>query len=495
MDFILRLALVATTATAYTREGPLYELTSANFDQFLSEYRNDLRVILFYSPFILPTTTSYSTEYFSAAHSLSDQIRFAKINIHNESNSEIKKRFSKQKIPFILYCRGVTDKCEEYKDEITTNKLKNFFKSKVYELKVLSNYENLPEIEKRFENSAVVLGVFEEFSGEKHQLFINFTYHFIGEYQFFIVKDDGQFARRFGLNGDSIAVVYGDNLKTAFYPAHWVLSNYKSEQDIKRFLEWTLHPLVAFMDYLTIKNFNSAQVPLGVLYLNTEKYSSNIPFFVQKLTENSKNKIASLYEPKKYQLTLANIKDFHYELSNLGLSGVDMVFLLHFQGKVYKVDKPCFYDSEVFIDDCFTTFYTQFDLQELPEYLKSDPVPSINYDKGVRVAVAHNFLSLIENKDSIHAVYVYTPSQKDYRKKLSTVESMTNHYKKDYRIDFIKINADTNTVPNEFQVSDKGRLFIVSKKHKKFVELKTDWDYMKIHGFINTHLESKKTDL
>lgn len=486
--FLFILSLVSISS-GYIREGPLYELFSSNYDQFLQEFKGNLRVILFYGQHF-GQGRSPSAEYFSLGKSFPDKsTRFAKVNTNNSTNSELIKKFSKRSPPLVVYCLANTDKCIEYKLELTSKSMQNFFIDIVEGVVVFSSVEEFDLImndKLRFDR--ICLGVFEEFSGNGYQEFINYTYANANRFRFALAKDNGEWSHLFKLNKDAIVVVSGDGIRNQWVSRYVALENFKGYEEIDKFMDWASHP---FLTFLNLKNFfavDSSNVPLAVVYLDVDSYALGLEGIVSGFVEVFREKVVGLYEPKKMQLAIANVNEFRNELAGLALNQDDMVFVLYFKGKVYTLGKSCFYDNGVFISSCFSEFLESFEKSTLTPYYKSDPLPVYNYENGIKVLVTSSLLPLLESHETYHVIFTYN-SKQNYQKSLEVFEAVSQAYLHNYHFDFSKINTLSNSLPSSFSLKPESGLYLSTRS--SIIHYSGRFEVEKISNFLEEHLRRK----
>ena len=489
MEKLLLILSLVFVSSGYIREGPLYELFSSNYDQFLQEFKGNLRVILFYGQHF-GQGRSPSSEYFSLGKSFPDKsTRFAKVNTNNSTSSELMKKFSKRSPPLVVYCLANTEKCIEYKLELTAKSMSNFFIDIVEGVVVLNTTQELDLVmndKLRFDR--ICVGVFEEWSGTGYQEFINYTYSNANRFRFALAKDNGEWSHLFKLNKDAIVVVSGDGIRNQWASRYVALESFKGYEEIDKFMDWASHP---FLTYVTLKNFqaiDSSNVPLAVIYLDVESYAGAVEGIVNGFVEVFKEKMVGLSEPKKMQLAIANIYEFRNDLASLALNQNDMVFVLYFKGKIYTLGKSCFFDSGVFISSCFTEFLESFEKSTLTPYYKSDPLPVYNYENGIKVLVTSSLISLLESHETYHFIFTYN-SKQNYQKFLDVYESVSQSYLHNYHVDFSKINTLSNSLPSSFSSKPESGLYLSTKN--SLIHYSGRFEADKISSFLEDHLRKK----
>ncbi|OMJ76051.1 hypothetical protein SteCoe_24688 [Stentor coeruleus] len=485
--------LLIVPSLAYIREGPLYELTDNDYSSFLEEFKSELRVVLHYLPFS-GSGKSMTSDYFQASKELTNlPIKMSKIDMSNGKNLKTREKLKNQSFPYIIYCLAHTDICRNYTQEITRATMINSFTDKIHNFINFYDIEDYNKyIEEKNQFNGLILGIFEKFEGKKFDLFQNYAKTVMDKYKFALLKDEGEWTYKFDLKSDSIVVAKGKLLNHSLTSNYFVLNKFTSNEDISKFVNETYHPFLSFVDQETLKNLKNPIIPFGYFFIDINVYKDKIPYFVDKFIVNSQKYLSAPWDERKYQWAVADTKEFKPFLQTLSLQNEELFMLLEYKGDYYKISQESIYENNEFKDNCLEDFYNKFEVQKYPKYHKTDPVPKINYEKGVRVAVGSNFEEIIENKDRIHAVFVYDSSTiQTHKSKLESLESLAENYKTNYKIEFVKIDAKNNYVPPRYEISSIPKLFFAIKKKMVPHEFEGIWDIKRITEKIEKLLEPK----
>lgn len=469
----LPILLSIVTCFAYIKEGQIYELTSSDYDLFFSEFQSELRAILFYSPF-LNSVKSSTIQYFLAGKELQGlNIKLAKIDISHQNTAEIIERYPGIQHMHIKYCLAHTTQCKDYTDGLDKASIVKSLKSKLYTYKSFNDIEDFEDyISKENTFEGAIIGVFEEFSGEKYNLFIDYAKRYMDLYKFALIKDEGEWTYRFNLTSESIVIAKGKDLHSSFYDPYYVLSTFNSSGEIENFVNSTFHPFVTYVSPLNIKLLSDGPVPLGVLYVNFNKYYSKINYFVEKIVEYSQRYVNKTWSERKYQFAVADTKDFTQFLNHMGLTD-DLFILFKSDTNYYKISEEAFFDYNAFKPSGLYSFYKLFEQQQYPRYYKSAPAPKNFFENGIKIAVASTYRSLIEYKEIIHGIFVFESTNTEaYHNRVKIIEEIAEHYKNSYKIEFVKIDSSLNTLPENLYVYEGGSLFfaIKNKNHPEYYD-------------------------
>lgn len=462
MVFIF-LALLIIQCLGFIQEKYLFVLSDKDYDSFIETFNDDLRVILFYSPFSSPT--HHISEFFQASKELaSTKNRLAKVDI--TKSPDLQTKFQIRKFPHIQYCLAKTNICKEYREGLSKTELISAIKQKMYNFESFYDLEDFDEyLTKKNQFDGIILGVFSKFAGEKYEAFLDFAKDFMDVYKFGLIRDEGEWTFKFNLTTDSVVLAKGKWLHSSEYPNYHVLSAFKSFEDVANFVSESFHPYISYITQLTEGSLKNPEVPFGVFYIDFKKYYSEIPNFVEKFTHFSRTYTGAQFKERKFQWAIADTHEFKEKLIKLGLGDEELFMLLEFKKNLYKINQEDIIENGNFKDNCMYNFYTQYNTRKYPYYYNSQPLPQAKYENGIRVAVGSNILNLVENKDIVQAVFVYDSNfPQFYEENLKILEKVAKHYKSNFKIEFIKIDENLNYVPEFYSIMQYSKLFFAEDR-------------------------------
>ncbi|CAG9310141.1 unnamed protein product [Blepharisma stoltei] len=131
MKFLVILGLLVLTYS-FIKEKEVYDLMGPSIDDFQAKFRNETRVLAFYSP-VNKKIKEFLTHYSEAAKKFMNDktpVRLGKIDITNPSNKEYVKKYNIQSTPSIIYFLEDSDELRVYKDGKTYDDYIEVFTSK-----------------------------------------------------------------------------------------------------------------------------------------------------------------------------------------------------------------------------------------------------------------------------------------------------------------------------------------------------------------------------
>lgn len=219
---------------AYIKEGDLYELVGEKILEFGTDFHDQLRVINLYAPLSSEYTKS-SSAYFFAAKELAKEhknIKLAKIDITNPKNRDFIPQLKIDRYPGIVYYPAELDDYYTYLGPKTQLDFITAFEEKAWPMR---EFQDTTELDKYLLSQiglhGLLLGVFQEFEGEKYEFFRNFAKKNIHRYRFGIVKDKGEWFDKFGIDQEAILIIRAQLLMTP--KDQGALANYKFEDYAK----------------------------------------------------------------------------------------------------------------------------------------------------------------------------------------------------------------------------------------------------------------------
>ena len=461
----LFLLILVCGCFGYIKEGNTFLLIGNQYNSFLQEFRDNLRVVLLYEPFINSKKTA-TTEFFMASKQLvNTTIKLGKVDLADPRNKDIRQNFSKEP-PHIFYCLAYTDNCKDYQESFDRKSFVTGFQDKIHSFESFHDIDDFDTyLSEKNKFDGIILGVFEDFKGEKYEAFLNFSKNFMDVYKFGLIKDEGEWAYKFDLKTDSIVIAKGKFLHNTLFPYYKSFSDFKNTTEIEDFVNKNYHPYLSYAVPHKLNRIKQNEVPFGMFFINFEKFYDKVPYFVEKFVYFSKFYAEADWEERKYQWAITNTKDYSLYIQDLGLENEDILMILEYKGKYYKIDQENIFKNNEFQENCLYNFFTKYEQQSYPEYFKTAAEPKENYENNVRIAVRSNFFKILAIKYITHAVFVYDSSKpNDYLWKLKQFEEVSAYYITNFRIDFIKIDALKNHLPGTYKNAQLPAVFFINGK-------------------------------
>ena len=482
--------ILFSQCSAYIKEGNTYELIGEEHSAFLKDFRDELRVILFFSR--AQMTGNFNSDFFQVSKEfIGKDIKFGKIDIVYHKNNDIKHIFP-HTVPHIMYCLAKTDTCHKYKGSYSKSKLADSLKNKLYHFETFQDIDEFDYyINEKNKLNGIILGIFENFSSKKYEFFLEFAQNNMDKYKFAIIKDEGEWTFKFNLTAESVVVAKGKFLQSSIQ----ICSHFSTASEIEKFVNNTYHPYISYITEESYHLLKKSNAPFGIFYINFNYYFEKIPYLIEKFNFHSQKYITRDATERKYQWAIADTNEFTKNLTELGLQDENLFILIELNQDYYKIDEESLLINDEFNPNCLENFYNRFEHNRYPIYRKSQPLPRINFENRVRVAVGITLERIIENKDIIHAVFVYDSRKPtEYQEKLKLIEQAADEYRSNFIIEFIKIDSHYNYIPINYRTGKSADLFFATTRKlspSKFLE---SW---KLDSLIEKieHLISKKTEL
>lgn len=224
---------------------------------------------------------------------------------------------------------------------------------------------------------------------------------------------------------------------------------------LEKFISQNYHGLVG---HRTQDNHQLFPVPVAIAYYNVD-YVKNT-----KGTNYWRNRILKVAQSFKGKFTFAisNKNDFAGEMDEFGLdskSEKPVVSARDSKSRKFRMtDEFSPENLEKFLNDVLDG--------TLKPHLKSEALPESN-DGPVKVAVAENFDSLVNQADKDTLIEFYAPWCGHCKKLAPTFEELGKELEDETEVQIVKMDATANDVPPTFQVQGFPTLFWVSKEDKE----------------------------
>ncbi len=251
----------------------------------------------------------------------------------------------------------------------------------------------------------------------------------------------------------SIVLRRPNHLHTKLEPSEVTYEGKVAKSDITDWINSNYHGLVG---HRTVDNMKDFVEPVVIAFYSVD-YVKNV-----KGTNYWRNRIMKVAkENDDFKFAVSNKDDFLQEAQEYGLSAVSAdkpEIVIRSNGKKYVM-------SEEFSVDTFRDFLVKFNKGELEPYLKSEAIPEDNDSNAVKVAVAKNFDSLVQESKKDVLIEFYAPWC-GHCKKLSPVYDELGQKLADEDVEIVKMDATANDVPSPFDVRGFPTLYWLPAKSK-----------------------------
>jgi len=409
----LFLALLLAPVFGYIKEGEIFELVGDDLDNFLSEFKNEVRVINLYAPFSFECK-KFSSTYFKAAKELAKAqlpAKLAKLDLTNPQNKFAQERYRLTGMPNLVYYMPNREDVNTYNGLKTEEHLIASIKEKA---KLVHEFFEVEELDKFLEKTkpleGMILGVFEEFTGEKYQLFEEFARNNTEKYLFGKVKDQGEWSSKFNLDSpNKILILYPEALLTPKEPQKEVLSSFSSVGEIQTFVEKNYYSQITWVGLENLKYLTHPKRPIVLLLMKTDSKSflDRVKKHVEELYPAVKKDFRKNLDERKFLFALGDIKEFESELQKHELKAENLILLIKVERDVYVLQEEDLVDDGKISESQVKDFLKKFNERSIDPYLKSQKPPKNKYENGVKVVVSQTIRKDILKTDFSEVLLVY----------------------------------------------------------------------------------------
>jgi len=259
---------------------------------------------------------------------------------------------------------------------------------------------------------------------------------------------------------DEIVLFRPKRLHSMFEPKLVKFSDSESAFKIKSFVKENANGLCGVR---TSANNDQFKKPLIVAYYDVD-YVKNV-----KGTNYWRNRVMKVAkkltvdEGLDVYFAVSSKDDFHQELDEYGLASAsgDKPVVAARNDKDQK-----FVMSAAFDLTTFEAFVRDLLAGKLEPHLKSEPLPADGNAGALKVAVAKNFDSLVNDADRDVLIEFYAPWCGHCKTLAPKYEELAEKLKDEPGVTIVKMDATANDVPSNYQVSGFPTLFFAPKGSK-----------------------------
>lgn len=492
------LLLLVIRCLGYSRELDVYSLEGDSIREFQAEFKGHLRVFCFYSPYAADSK-EFVPKYKQAASALKfDEIpvKLAMIDISKPDNKDFSLNHNVIGYPALVYYLAWTDIPHLYLGNKEITPMINAFKGKIYRFNDFSTEEELENYMKTHRKvQGLVLGVFQEFSGENYELFIDFAKHNCDKYQFGRVKGEN-WAQKYGLDTEGITLLRPSLLLTSYDSPFVSASKFANKSDFEEFIKREIHSNITWLTPDNKDEFLNTGKSLVVFYLNADPklHTSQIKYYLNRYAENTNKHFNS----QKFTFCIADKETFVDDLEAAFLNTEKLLIVVYKDNQKYVLKEGDLMTSDnAFKAAKIAEFLEQYEQGKLTKYVRSETIHNKRTDKGVRYAVGDTFEDDVQKSSKNQLVYIYSKLNKKSVELLNTIEQVAEYFKNDSNFEIVKIDGSLNELPEIYEVLSYPTIYFSSKIRKELPVKYSSYDIsrQKLIEFINPAEKKKKTEL
>jgi len=487
-------------AFAYIKEGELYELIGPSIEDFQKEFHGELRVICFYVPFS-QEYTRFSSAYFHAAKELAKQklpLKLAKIDATNPKNAEYIKKYEVGGYPAIVYFPAEIDEFYHYAGDRRKEAFIASFKEKTLKLREFADTDAFDKYMTENGLHGLVLGVFQEFSGSKYEVFRETAKNLVHLYPFAVVKDKGEWFAKFDISEEGILILRPQFLIGPKDNA--AIANHKLENSttIEEWVKLNYHPHISYLTKETKASFSQSQAPFVMFLFNLDPTQPEvIKQNLMDFHESANPYYNANFKDRRFLFVLADKKEFNKGLEPIDLDKDKAIILTVMRDNRFVLrEYEIFNDNGKFLKLNVDAYIKGLETNSLIPYVKSETT-DVKSENGIKILIANEFEDKVVNTEINQIIFTYSKHDRLSQPTLQILEDVAFHYKDDHNLEFLKIDADLNELKGEYNKPHLPNIFIVHKENKRvpnrFVEAEITKE--KLIKFIEDEFTPKKEDL
>lgn len=454
MAFFLFLTL--SLASAYIKEGAIYELRGDEFYTFTSEFRDKIRIINFYI-FSITGKQEFNSVYFQTAkkaQNMSLPIVFGKVEKNNAMNSKPVLEFQVSAVPHTIYYLANSDIPYLYTGPRTQEGLLNFMSNKHYKMHAFSSVEELKQdLMGKFYLKGLLLGVFNKNDVEIQEKFIRMSYDMPHVYEFGLMEYSEELGKEVNITGSALVACRGPGLISFQDDYYKSISNF-TDLNITEWTRTHYHPHITYQTKDREK-FLYTEAPLVTLLLDINNQELR-ERFIDKLTYWSKHLFIDDRDKQKYTWAIADKNEYMDELKADGLDKEYMLYVIKHQGKKYVVNEDVFYGNGGWTEVGIRRFYNQYSMGAAKPFKKVENIQKTT-ENGVSIATEDNFNVKVIKSRNEQLIYVHSGEEK-YKKEIEALVGKG--------IEVVKINKATNKIDEKYENKD-GEYVMFAQMFKK----------------------------
>ncbi|CAG9312487.1 unnamed protein product [Blepharisma stoltei] len=482
---------------AYTKEMNVYQLEGEAISEFQYEFRDQLRIFCFYSPYAVDTK-EFLPKYKNAAATLKlneAPITLAMIDISRPGNKDFSLKHDVLGYPAVVYYLSGLTEPRLYLGKKETNAMISEFQEMVFDFHDFSTEEEFNSyMTTHRQVQGLVLGVFQDYSGKSYDLFYDFAQKNSDAYKFGRVKGE-KWAEKFGLEKEGVAVIRPTLLLTSYDTPFKSASKFSSKSDFENFIKTEIHPNISWVTQRNKDEFFNGPTPLVALYFNADPkmYSSQIKYYINRYADA----VNQYFSTNKFKFVIVDRESFIEKLEADFLNTDKIVLVLYREEKKYVLrQSQLLTNDNKFLGPAIKEFLEGWEKGKVKKYVRSQPVPSKKIENRVRVVVGDTFEDEVQNSNKNQLVYIYSTSNPKSVEVIKTIEEVAEYFKQEPQFEIVKIDGSLNELPFMFDVSYYPTMYFSPKKRKDIPVRYSGYDYskQKIIEFINPEEKKKKKE-
>ncbi|KAG6500670.1 protein disulfide-isomerase-like [Zingiber officinale] len=421
-------------------------LEHANFSETIGKH--PFIVVEFYAPWC-GHCMKLAPEYEKAASILSKNdppIVLAKVDANDDANKELASKYEIKGFPTLKIFRNGGDAIEEYKGPREADGIVEYLKKQAGPASsVIGSVEDAGNL--IVDKKIYVVGIFQEFSGEKFENFIKVAEKLRSDYDFGHTLE-----AKFLPRGDPTVKLPVVRLFKPFDELFVDFEDFNVDA-LEKFIESASMPVVATFDKdpsnrpFLMKFFDSPNSKV-LLFLNFT--SENFDAFKSNLYE-----IAEKYKGNNLGFLIGDLEASQGAFQYFGLKEdqVPLIIIQENDGKKYLQPNLS--------PDHIATWMKGYMDGNLKPYRKSEPIPEVNTEP-VKIVVADNLQEVVLNSGKNVLLEFYAPWCGHCKKLAPILDEVAISFENDADVVIAKMDATANDVPNEFNVKGYPTLYFSS---------------------------------
>nr|GMC64581.1 protein disulfide-isomerase-like [Ipomoea batatas] len=443
---ILSVLLAVSVASAAGEEKEyVLTLDHTNFSETVSKL--NFIVVEFYAPWC-GHCKKLAPEYEKAASVLSSHdppVTLAKVDANEDSNRDLASQYEVQGFPTIKILRDGGKTVQDYKGPREADGIVTYLKKQVgpasSEIKSKEDAANIIDEKKVF-----VVGVFQEFSGEKFENFISLAEKLRSDYDFGHTLD-----AKLLPSGEPVDKPTLRLLK----PFDELFADFQDFQvdAMEKFIGEASTPIITIFDqnpenHPYVNKFFDSPNDKAMLFVN---FSSELSAFKSKY-----NDVAVLYKGKGVSFLLGDLETSGGALQYFGLKE-DQAPVIVIQDK----DQQKFIKPNVEPDQ-LATWVKDYKEGKVEPFIRSEPIPEVN-NEPVKVVVSDSLENMVFKSGKNVLLEIYAPWCGHCKKLAPILDEVAVSFENDPDVMIAKLDGTANDIPGKkFDVQGYPTVYFIS---------------------------------
>nr|AAT39459.1 protein disulfide isomerase [Ipomoea batatas] len=443
---ILSVLLAVSVASAAGEEKEyVLTLDHTNFSETVSKL--NFIVVEFYAPWC-GHCKKPAPEYEKAASVLSSHdppVTLAKVDANEDSNRDLASQYEVQGFPTIKILRDGGKTVQDYKGPREADGIVTYLKKQVgpasSEIKSKEDAANIIDEKKVF-----VVGVFQEFSGEKFENFISLAEKLRSDYDFGHTLD-----AKLLPSGEPVDKPTLRLLK----PFDELFADFQDFQvdAMEKFIGEASTPIITIFDqnpenHPYVNKFFDSPNDKAMLFVN---FSSELSAFKSKY-----NDVAVLYKGKGVSFLLGDLETSGGALQYFGLKE-DQAPVIVIQDK----DQQKFIKPNVEPDQ-LATWVKDYKEGKVEPFIRSEPIPEVN-NEPVKVVVSDSLENMVFKSGKNVLLEIYAPWCGHCKKLAPILDEVAVSFENDPDVMIAKLDGTANDIPGKkFDVQGYPTVYFIS---------------------------------